>query len=192
MSMAICRKPSRRGRRLARTQPRPGTSARKLAPSCVSPTSPVLRSGSHLHTRLLAVGEVPASDASAAEAQERAGVLRRTLSLQGPGIVSATGSERGGGVAKAVILAVDDDPAVSQAISRDLRRQYGSEYQVVRAASGADALTVLTEFALRERPVALIVSDQRMPVMTGVEFLEQARDARARRQARLVDCVRRH
>src|SRR5213592_3903228 len=78
-------------------------------------------------------------------------------------------------MAKATILTVDDDPAVSQAITRDLRRQYGSEYQIVRANSGADALSVLTEFALRGRPVALIVSDQRMPVMTGVEFLEQAR-----------------
>jgi thioredoxin reductase (NADPH) len=78
-------------------------------------------------------------------------------------------------VAKPTILTFDDDPVVSQAITRDLRRRYGAEYQIVRALSGADALTVLTEFALRERPVALIVSDQRMPAMTGVEFLELAR-----------------
>jgi thioredoxin reductase (NADPH) len=78
-------------------------------------------------------------------------------------------------VAKPAILTVDDDPVVSQAITRDLRKQYGSEYQIVRALSGPDALGVLTEFALRERPVALIVSDQRMPGMTGVEFLEQTR-----------------
>jgi len=78
-------------------------------------------------------------------------------------------------LAKPAILTVDDDPAVSQAITRDLRRQYGSEYQIVRATSGAEALGVLAEFALRERPVALIASDQRMPEMTGVEFLEAAR-----------------
>lgn len=78
-------------------------------------------------------------------------------------------------MAKPIILTVDDDPAVSQAITRDLRRQYGSEYQIVRALSGADALSVLTQFALRERSVAVIVSDQRMPAMTGVEFLEQTR-----------------
>jgi thioredoxin reductase (NADPH) len=78
-------------------------------------------------------------------------------------------------VAKPAILTVDDDPVVSQAITRDLRKQYGSEYQIVRALSGHDALTVLTEFALRERPVALVLSDQRMPAMTGVEFLEQTR-----------------
>ena len=78
-------------------------------------------------------------------------------------------------MAKPTILTVDDDPAVSQAITRDLRRQYGAEYQIVRATSGAEAITVLTEFALRDRQVALIASDQRMPGMTGVEFLEIAR-----------------
>jgi thioredoxin reductase (NADPH) len=78
-------------------------------------------------------------------------------------------------VAKPTILTVDDDPAVSQAITRDLRRRYGSEFQIVRAMSGAEALGVLREFALRDRKVALIASDQRMPGMTGIEFLEQAR-----------------
>jgi len=78
-------------------------------------------------------------------------------------------------MAKPAILAVDDDPAVLQALTRDLRRQYGSEYQVLRAPSGAEALKVLAELELRERPVALIASDQRMPVMTGVQFLGTAR-----------------
>jgi thioredoxin reductase (NADPH) len=77
-------------------------------------------------------------------------------------------------VAKPAILTVDDDPAVSQAISRDLRRQYGAEFQIVRATSGDEALNVLNEFALRDRHVGLIASDQRMPGMTGVEFLERA------------------
>ncbi|HEX3325445.1 MAG TPA: FAD-dependent oxidoreductase [Actinomycetota bacterium] len=87
-------------------------------------------------------------------------------------------------MAKPIILSVDDDPAVSQAITRDLRGQYGSEYQIVRTTSGSDGLRVLTEFALRGRSVALIVSDQRMPGMTGVEFLEQARAEAA--EAKLV------
>ena len=78
-------------------------------------------------------------------------------------------------MAKPTILTVDDDPAVSQAITRDLRSEYGAEYRIVRATSGAEALTVLAELALRDRPVALIASDQRMPEMTGVEFLEQSR-----------------
>ncbi len=76
---------------------------------------------------------------------------------------------------KPTILTVDDDPPVSQAIARDLRRQYGAEYRIVRTSSGAQALDVLAELALRDRPVALIASDQRMPGMTGVEFLDQAR-----------------
>src|SRR5512135_1111445 len=76
---------------------------------------------------------------------------------------------------KATLLTVDDDPAVSQAITRDLRARYGADYRIVRATSGAEALAVLTEMALRGRAVALIASDQRMPEMTGVEFLEQSR-----------------
>jgi thioredoxin reductase (NADPH) len=73
------------------------------------------------------------------------------------------------------ILTVDDDPLVSAAISRDLRSRYGGEYRIVRATSGAEALSVLTELALRDQPVALIAADQRMPQMTGTEMLEQAR-----------------
>jgi len=79
-------------------------------------------------------------------------------------------------MAKATLLTVDDDPAVSQAITRDLRARYGADYRVVRATSGAEALSVLAEMALRGRPVALIASDQRMPEMTGVEFLERSRE----------------
>lgn len=76
---------------------------------------------------------------------------------------------------KATILSVDDDPEVLAAITRDLRRQYGERYRIVRAPAAAEALQVLAELALRERPVALIAADQRMPQMTGIELLEQAR-----------------
>ena len=78
-------------------------------------------------------------------------------------------------MSKPAILTVDDDPMVSAAISRDLRRHYGGDYRIVRATSGAEALAVLTKFALRNQPVALIASDQQMPEMTGIEMLEQAR-----------------
>jgi thioredoxin reductase (NADPH) len=78
-------------------------------------------------------------------------------------------------MSKPTILTVDDDPMVSAAISRDLRSRYGSDYLVVGARSAAQALAVLTKLALRNQPVALIASDQRMPGMTGVEMLEQAR-----------------
>ncbi|MGY2873692.1 thioredoxin reductase (NADPH) [Marmoricola sp. URHA0025 HA25] len=76
---------------------------------------------------------------------------------------------------KATILTVDDDPQVLAAVARDLRRHYGDRYRIVRAGGGAEALEVLAELALRDRPVALIAADQRMPQMTGIELLEQAR-----------------
>ena len=78
-------------------------------------------------------------------------------------------------MAKPTILTVDDDPQVAAAIARDLRARYGAEHRVVRASSGGEALSVLAELALRGRPVALIISDQRMPVMTGIEMLGQVR-----------------
>jgi len=77
-------------------------------------------------------------------------------------------------MAKPVILAVDDDPEVLQAVSRDLRREYGDRFRVLRADSGATALEALQQVKLRNEPVAQFVVDQRMPQMSGVEFLEQA------------------
>src|SRR5579871_814105 len=78
-------------------------------------------------------------------------------------------------MAKPVLWTVDDDPDVLRAIERDLRRHYGSEYRVMRASSGATALEALKELQRREEPVALFLVDQRMPEMSGVEFLEEAR-----------------
>ncbi len=75
-----------------------------------------------------------------------------------------------------VLLTVDDDPAVSRAVARDLRQRYGHDYRVRRAESGADALEVLDELKLRGDRVGLLLVDQRMPVMNGVEFLERARE----------------
>ena len=78
-------------------------------------------------------------------------------------------------MSKPTILTVDDDPLVSAAIARDLRSRYGADYRIVRAASGAEALAVLTELVLRDQAVALIAADQRMPQMTGIEMLERAK-----------------
>ena len=75
---------------------------------------------------------------------------------------------------KPVILAVDDDPQVLRAVERDLRRKYAREYRVLRADSGESALDALDKLKLRGDPVALFLVDQRMPRMTGVEFLEKA------------------
>src|SRR4051812_46097137 len=80
-------------------------------------------------------------------------------------------------MSKPTILTVDDDPAVSAAITRDLRARYGADYRFVRTTSGAEALAALERLALRDQPVALIASDQRMPEMTGIELLEAARPA---------------
>jgi thioredoxin reductase (NADPH) len=74
------------------------------------------------------------------------------------------------------MLTVDDDPAVSRAVARDLRRHYGEEHRIVRAESGADALETLRELKLRGDAVAMLIADYRMPQMSGIEFLEQAMD----------------
>jgi thioredoxin reductase (NADPH) len=77
---------------------------------------------------------------------------------------------------KPVLLTVDDDPGVSRAVARDLRRRYGQDYRIVRAESGPQALEALREIKLRGDPVAVLLADYRMPEMSGLEFLEQAMD----------------
>ncbi|MGH3854960.1 MAG: FAD-dependent oxidoreductase [Pseudonocardiaceae bacterium] len=77
---------------------------------------------------------------------------------------------------KPVLLTVDDDPGVSRAVARDLRRRYGENYRVVRADSAAQALEALRELKLRGQPVAAMLADYRMPQMNGIEFLEEAMD----------------
>ncbi|HEY3954884.1 MAG TPA: FAD-dependent oxidoreductase [Streptosporangiaceae bacterium] len=77
---------------------------------------------------------------------------------------------------RAAILTVDDDPGVSRAVARDLRRQYGSRYRIVRAESASDALDALRQMKLRGDVVAVILADYRMPELNGIEVLEQAMD----------------
>ncbi len=77
-------------------------------------------------------------------------------------------------MAKPVLLTVDDDPEVLRAIERDLRRKYASDYRVLRAESGPAAMEIVRELKVRNNSVALFLVDQRMPGLSGVEFLEQA------------------
>ena len=74
------------------------------------------------------------------------------------------------------IITVDDDPSVSRAVARDLRREYGAGHRIVRGESGEQTLEAMRELKLRGEQVAVILADYRMPQMNGIEFLEQAMD----------------
>src|SRR5260370_9972524 len=75
---------------------------------------------------------------------------------------------------KPILLSVDDDSDVLRAIERDLRSQYGAEYRVIGSDSPEGALDLLKQLKVRNDSVALLLADQRMPRMDGVEFLQEA------------------
>jgi thioredoxin reductase (NADPH) len=75
-----------------------------------------------------------------------------------------------------VILVVDDEPTVLAAVARDLRQGFGENYRIVRAGSGEEALEVLREVVRRGEQVALLVADQRMPGLSGTDYLVRARE----------------
>ena len=77
---------------------------------------------------------------------------------------------------RSAIVTVDDDPDVSRAVARDLRRHYGEQHRIVRAESGEAALDALRQMKLRGDLVAIILADYRMPQLNGIEFLERAMD----------------
>ncbi len=74
-----------------------------------------------------------------------------------------------------IILAVDDDAQVIRAVRQDLRNRYKNDYKIVSTDSAKEALEALKDFKNRGLEVALFISDQRMPEMLGVEFLEKAK-----------------
>ncbi len=75
---------------------------------------------------------------------------------------------------KPILLSVDDDSDVLRAIERDLRSQYGAEYRVLGSDSPEGALDILNQLKVRNDSVALLLADQRMPKMDGVQFLQEA------------------
>jgi thioredoxin reductase (NADPH) len=77
-------------------------------------------------------------------------------------------------VPKPILLSVDDDSDVLRALERDLRTKYGADYRVIGSDAPADALGVLKELKIRNDSVALLLADQRMPQMDGIEFLQEA------------------
>jgi thioredoxin reductase (NADPH) len=78
-------------------------------------------------------------------------------------------------MSKPVIMTVDDEPEVLNAVERDLRKQYAAEYRIVKASSGAQALDAVRQLKQRNAAVALFLVDARMPKMSGTEFLIEAR-----------------
>ena len=79
-------------------------------------------------------------------------------------------------MAKPILLTVDDDADVVRGIERDLRSHYGAQYRVLASNSPEGALDLLNQLKLRGDSVALLLADQRMPRMDGVQFLQKARE----------------
>jgi thioredoxin reductase (NADPH) len=77
-------------------------------------------------------------------------------------------------MAKPVILILDDEPQVLNAVERDLRQHFRSDYRIVKSGSGKEAMEAVHQLKRRNNPLALFLVDQRMPDMTGTEFLEEA------------------
>ena len=77
-------------------------------------------------------------------------------------------------MAKPIIMTIDDEPQVLNAIERDLREHYHGDYRIIKVASGTEALETVQQLKRRNEPIALFLVDQRMPGMSGTEFLEEA------------------
>ena len=93
-----------------------------------------------------------------------------------PEIIIGNGKRHRHKCMRPVLLTVDDDLQVVQAIKRDLRHQYGKRFRILKAGSGQKALELVKQLKLQNESVALLLVDQRMPQMSGVELLEQSID----------------
>ena len=121
---------------------------------------------------LVAGGQRRTRRAATVTAMQAGGTATSDGSAQTAQAAAPDGSGR---ARRPAIVAVDDEPAVLAAVARDLRRGFGESYRILRAPSGAEALEVLKELRTRGDPVALLVADQRMPGMSGTEYLVEAR-----------------
>jgi len=77
-------------------------------------------------------------------------------------------------MAKPIIMTIDDEPQVLNAIERDLRKHYHSNYRIIKVESGTEALETVRQLKQRNAPIALFIVDQRMPGMSGTEFIAEA------------------
>ena len=75
---------------------------------------------------------------------------------------------------KPIILAVDDEPEVLRAVQRDLRSRYSSDYRILGAGGGQEAIDAIRDLKVRGMALALILADQRMPQVTGVDVLRDS------------------
>ena len=77
-------------------------------------------------------------------------------------------------MSKPIILTTDDEIEVGNAIERDLRKQFGKDYRIIKTTSGKEALDTIRQLKQRNDQIALFLTDQRMPEMEGTDFLEEA------------------
>ena len=89
-------------------------------------------------------------------------------------------------MAKPSLIVVDDEPEVLRAVDRDLKSKYQAEYRVLRASSGAEVLELIAQLQQRAEPVAVVLADQRMPAMSGVELLAKVREVSAHTRRALL------
>ena len=90
------------------------------------------------------------------------------------------------------IIIVDDDTQVLRAIQRDIRNKYRDEYKVAATESANEALEMIKELKLKNEEVALFISDQRMPEMEGIAFLEKANEIFSGSKKSLAHCLFRY
>src|SRR5262249_44330028 len=160
--------PRRRGRQVHHVGRRRAQAVTPQSPHCAcSPVARTTRSG----FRLICVpgydepygARLPDYIAARTSAAPHRGIVTETMATPNAAASASAPDGNGGTAARPVILTVDDDPGVSRAVARDLRRRYGDKWRIVRAESGPDALEALRQVKLRGDQAAILLADYRMP-----------------------------